>query len=87
MFLLQPSCLKTEFKYTTAADLDSLPYNAKMDYYGGGGFVYRIDKPQSKIRNELLELQQQHWINNHTRAVFLEFSVYNAQVYTILVLS
>jgi len=35
---------------------------------------------QAKIREDLLELQQQHWINNHTRAVFLEFSVYNAQV-------
>ena len=25
-------------------------------------------------------LQQQRWINNHTRAVFLEFAVYNANV-------
>jgi len=35
---------------------------------------------QSQIKEDLLELQQQHWINNHTRAIFLEFSVYNAQV-------
>ncbi len=38
---LQPSCQKPEFKYTTAADLDSLPYTAKLDIYGGGGYVYR----------------------------------------------
>ncbi len=76
----QNSCYKSEFKYTKAEELDSLPYTAKLDVYGGGGYVYRLNSPQAQIKKDLLELQQQHWINNHTRAVFLEFSVYNAQV-------
>ena len=40
----------------------------------------RLNGPQSEISTDLLELQQQHWVNNHTRAVFLEFSVYNAGI-------
>ena len=75
-----PSCLKKEFKYTTAGELDSLPYTAKLDAYGGGGYVYRMNVAQTKIYDDLIELQQQHWVNNHTRAIFVEFSTYNPQV-------
>ena len=58
-------------KYTNIAGIDS---------YGGGGYVYRIRGSSKKIRQDLKSLQQQRWINNHTRAVFLEFAVYNANV-------
>ncbi len=75
-----PSCQRPEFKYTTAASLDSLPYTAKLDIYGGGGYVYRLNGPQKTIKKDLFTLQQHHWVNNHTRALFLEFSVFNAQV-------
>ena len=55
-------------------------YIAGIDSYGGGGYVYRIRGSSKKIRQDLKSLQQQRWINNHTRAVFLEFAVYNANV-------
>ncbi len=51
-----------------------------MDSYGGGGYVFRINTPSRDVRKELILLQQQHWVNNHTRAIFLEFSVYNTNV-------
>ena len=75
-----PSCQKTEFKFTNAKDLDGLPYTANVDVYSGGGYVYRLNAAARQIRKDLLELQQQHWVNNHTRAIFLEFSTYNANV-------
>jgi len=37
-----PSCSRSEFKYTSAEDLNSMPYSASMDSYGGGGYVYHI---------------------------------------------
>ena len=74
------SCLKPEFKYTTAKDLNGLPYTGAVDIYGGGGYVYRLNGAAKQVREDLIELQRQHWINNHTRAVFLEFSAYNANV-------
>lgn len=75
-----PSCEKTEFKYTSAKDLDGLPYTAKVDSYSGGGYVFRLNAAAKDVRKELMNLQQQHWINNHTRAIFMEFSTYNANV-------
>ena len=75
-----PSCIRPEFKFTSAKDLDSMSYTAEIDTYGGGGYVYRIKGSSKEIRDNLKELQQQRWVNNHTRAIFLEFSVYNANV-------
>ncbi len=75
-----PSCSRSEFKYTTAGDLNSQPYNAKIDLYGGGGFVYHIKGSSKSITEGLEILQKNKWVNNHTRAVFLEFSVYNANL-------
>ena len=40
-FPAQPSCLRPEFKHTSAKELDSFIYSAGMDTYGGGGYVYR----------------------------------------------
>ena len=73
-----PSCIRPEFKYTTAKELNSGSYTAGIDSYGGGGYVYRVRGSSKSIREDLKTLHQQRWINNHTRAVFLEFSVYNA---------
>jgi polycystin 1L2 len=75
-----PSCKRQEFKYTEGVVLDSLPYTANVDSYGGGGYVYRLNRPSKQTREELKLLQMQQWVNNHTRAIFLEFSVYNTNV-------
>lgn len=75
-----PSCQRPEFKHTSASDLNGLPYTAFVDIYTGGGYVYRLNEASKRTKEDLLALQQQHWINNHTRAVFLEFSSYNANV-------
>lgn len=79
-----PSCARTEFKYTSAEELQGLPYTAKVDAYTGGGYVYRLNSPAAQTRKDLLELQRDHWINNQTRAVFLELSAYNANVISML---
>ena len=49
-------------------------------------YVYRMSGPQRELQADLLALQQQHWLNNHTRALFLEFSVYNAQVCVLILI-
>ena len=75
-----PSCQRPEFKYTSAADLQGLPYTANVDVYTGGGYVHRLNTATKQLKKDLYDLQAQHWVNNHTRAVFLEFSSYNANV-------
>ena len=51
-----------------------------MDNYGGGGYLFRFKGSSKIIRNTLKQLEGLRWVNNHTRAVFLEFAVYNANV-------
>ena len=75
-----PSCLLPEFKYSTAESLDGVPLKADLDSYLGGGYVFNIKGANKDIRRKLEELQQQHWINNQTRAVLLEFSTYNVNI-------
>jgi hypothetical protein len=76
----QPSCQWREFQYTAASDLDGSVFSGQLDSYGGGGYVYRLSSSSAQIQSDLVRLQQQHWINNQTRAIFLEFAVYNPNV-------
>ena len=48
--------------------------------YSGGGYVFQLAGRQSEITSKLTRLKTQDWMDELTRAVFVEFSVYNAQV-------
>ncbi|KAK3877407.1 hypothetical protein Pcinc_017874, partial [Petrolisthes cinctipes] len=74
------SCNIPEFKYTTASQLESLAMWGQRDWYGGGGYVIRLNEEASSILTRLHFLQRNGWIDEHTRAVLIEFSVYNTQV-------
>ncbi|XP_064478806.1 uncharacterized protein LOC135392080 [Ornithodoros turicata] len=69
-----------EWHYRRAKDLDGLPFWGKLDVYGGGGFLVPLRGSNDKIIQKLNELEKSDWIDGGTRAVFAEFSVYNAQV-------
>ncbi|XP_037070763.1 location of vulva defective 1-like [Pollicipes pollicipes] len=73
-------CRRGEYRHTSASDLDSLPLVAKQDVYGGGRYVFRLTGRQSHILAKMTQLEEENWIDELTRAVFVEFSVYNAQV-------
>ncbi|CAM1317953.1 Uncharacterised protein g6856 [Pycnogonum litorale] len=73
-----------EFQYQHASTLKGLPYWGVLDWYGGGGYVYPIlHHLRGKYRGyhrEIERLEENDWIDERTRAVFVELSVYNAQV-------
>ena len=79
-----PSCLMEEFKYSTAESLDGVLIRADLDSYLGGGYVFRIKGKNNEIRERLRKLQQQHWVNNQTRAVILEFATYNVNINNLI---
>ena len=55
----------------------------KADYntYSGGGYELKMKGHIDKLKEKLIILQNNSWIDNRTRALITEFSVYNAQVY------
>ncbi|KAA0184386.1 hypothetical protein HAZT_HAZT004000 [Hyalella azteca] len=78
--LSDAACTYPEFKYQTASQLKTLPSVGRLGSYGAGGYVIRLLGNQETIVARLDMLQRFKWIDRRTRAVFLEFSVYNANV-------
>lgn len=48
--------------------------------YKGGGYVVSLGRSYEKSRAILEELRSQNWLDQLTRAIFIDFSLYNANV-------
>ena len=53
---------------------------AKLSTYSGGGYLAKLDLNRNISIGILNELKANLWLDRHTRAVFLEFSVYNPNI-------
>jgi len=69
-----------EYTYRKASDLNSYPYAGTISVYGGGGFVVQLRGDRTAIFQKIADLKAGGWIDKYTRALFLEFTVYNANV-------
>lgn len=47
--------------------------------YGGGGYTLKLTGFMDNLNGTIQRLKSQPWTDNRTRALILEFSVYNAQ--------
>lgn len=77
------SSVQDAFKYTSALSINSLPYSGVYTNYLGGGYVYQMNtatKNTSQLASELVNLQQNDWIDESTRAVFVEFTLFNVNL-------
>lgn len=74
------SNMADEYKYMDSKELDGYPYYGKMAVYGGGGYVVKLKGSQKKLHETMVRLQNENWIDKMTRAVFIEFTIYNPQV-------
>jgi hypothetical protein len=68
------------FQYTKALTISSYPLTGVYASYLGGGYVYRLSGNQTKILNDLAFLQANDWIDRQTRAVIVEFNLYNPNI-------
>ena len=68
-------------RYSTAKSLDGYPFVGYLDVYGGGGYVLPLTGKTSDLRRQFGELENLKWIDKYSRAVLVEFSVYNTQVH------
>jgi len=69
-----------EYTYRRAVDIDSYPVYGELHVYGGGGYVAELRGDRATIYDKVAELKAGGWIDKYTRAVFLEFAVYNPNV-------
>nr|XP_027212361.1 polycystic kidney disease 2-like 2 protein [Penaeus vannamei] len=69
-----------EYKYRGALELDGVPFWGSLDVYGAGGYVVKLKGSKESLKAKIEQLETDGWMDERTRAVFVEFSLYNAQV-------
>lgn len=71
--------------YSDETVTQGLPYDGEIASYGGGGYYF--DFPSNKLGAKSLidDLKYNTWLDRHTRAVFLDFSIYNCNINMICV--
>ncbi|XP_037253342.1 polycystic kidney disease 2-like 2 protein [Falco rusticolus] len=70
---------KSEWKYTSAPSLSPW-YWGSMGLYSSGGYMFNLPKSKQESVEKLVFLRQNSWLTRGTRAVFIDFSTYNANV-------
>ncbi|XP_078670104.1 polycystin-1-like protein 2 [Branchiostoma floridae x Branchiostoma belcheri] len=58
-----------------------------LSHYDSGGYVADIDPRSPKHNEHLSELRNMSWIDRQTRAIFVDFTLYNANVDLFCVIS
>ncbi|XP_036065666.1 polycystic kidney disease protein 1-like 2 [Oryzias melastigma] len=68
------------WKYQTQTQLRGRLFWGKTAFYRGGGFVVELGPDLSNASSTLEYLFENKWLDMYTRAIFVEFTVYNANV-------
>ena len=77
--IFSPS-ISQSFLYKSSKDLNSYVYVGDHGQYSGGGYVYAFRGHLSALRSNLSALHRLGWIDQQTRAVFIQLSLYNPNV-------
>ena len=68
------------FEYQSGDELNTYVNLGNHGHYQGGGYVYEFRGRLSDIRSNLSMLHQLNWIDNRTRAVIIQLTLYNPNV-------
>ena len=68
------------FQYRTVSDLNGYPVIGSYNSYWGGGYVYEMRGQKSYLQGNVTLLQLNNWIDRQTRAVIVEFSIFNPNI-------
>ncbi|CAF0948943.1 unnamed protein product [Adineta ricciae] len=76
--------IEKAFRYASSKDLDTYVYVGNHGTYGGGGYVYEFRGRLSDLQSNLSELHSLGWIDQRTRMILIQLSLYNpnVQLYT-----
>ena len=71
---------KDHWIYNDMSSLRGFPYYGYFATYSGGGYVASLSTDIDFARATAMALEQDSWVDVQTRALFFEFSVYNANL-------
>jgi len=70
----------TAWNYKTEEELDGSGHTSHMTSYGGGGYIQNLALNKADSLEIVDTLMQNLWLDRGTRAVFVDFTVYNANI-------
>jgi hypothetical protein len=76
----QTNCLKSSWCYQNTLKTKSAPLTGMFTTYKGGGYVVSLGRTLNNSIELIKDLKNYGWLDQQTRAVFLEFTVYNSNV-------
>ncbi|XP_071797014.1 polycystin-1-like protein 2 isoform X2 [Asterias amurensis] len=68
------------WKYHSWYNISSFPYLGKHALYNGGGYLADLGITPEESLRVAAYLRENMWVDQYTRAVFMEFVVYNANI-------
>ncbi|XP_021918646.1 polycystin-2-like, partial [Zootermopsis nevadensis] len=66
--------------YSSEEELRGSSHWGKFSTYGGGGYYEELSLNRGKTIEKLLTLKNNVWVTRGTRAIFLDLTVYNANI-------
>ncbi|XP_043562658.1 polycystic kidney disease protein 1-like 2 [Chiloscyllium plagiosum] len=72
--------LASAWHYQSESQLKEYPVWGKIALYRGGGFVAELGTENKTADRVINYLKENTWVDMYTRAIFVEFTVYNANV-------
>ncbi|XP_053422044.1 polycystic kidney disease 2-like 2 protein isoform X2 [Nycticebus coucang] len=69
----------TEWKYS-ASNTNSPWHWGFVGVYRNGGYIFTLSKSKLETKNKFIDLRLNSWITRGTRVIFIDFSLYNANV-------
>ena len=74
---IYPESLVSAFHYRSQSALNGSMYWGSLNWYEGGGFVSNLGNTPDETEAVLVDLEHAQWIDQLTRAVFVEFNILN----------
>jgi hypothetical protein len=74
------SSIIESFKYKLSTEIDRYICQGEHETYSGNGYIYKFGGDLFDLQNNLTKLKKLKWIDEKTRAIFLEFTLYNPNV-------
>ncbi|XP_058044069.1 polycystin-2-like protein 1 [Ahaetulla prasina] len=76
----------TAWQYYTEQELDGSSHWGRLTSYSGGGYYVDLKITREESAETLQILKENLWLDRGTRAIFMDFSVYNANINLFCVL-
>jgi hypothetical protein len=83
LFIISLCCYLVEkfrWTYQTSSQLQGSSSSGLISRYGGGGYVQDLTSNYASAQAQLADLEANLWLDRGTRVVFLDFTLYNANI-------